>query len=201
MILDWKNIVQRLSEESGVVFERGLSRDEIERVERKFEFRFPPDLASFLHCALPVSDGFPNWRSENSRSLCKRLSIGIRGVLQDVENGQFWYPSWGARPDGVKNRLALASAALEKLPKLIPIYKHRMIPEHPSLENNPVYSISQTDIICYGINLSRYFENDFLAKPTFFMGEDCSKKRIEFWDDVKDGIGQKIEEGVFSDRK
>src|SRR5205814_9942079 len=50
-----------------VVLERGLSNEELRDVELHHAFQFPPDLRLFLATALPVSSGFPNWRSEERR--------------------------------------------------------------------------------------------------------------------------------------
>lgn len=50
-------------DQPGVQFEAGLSDAEVTGVEERFDFVFPPDLRAFLQHALPVSHGFPNWRS------------------------------------------------------------------------------------------------------------------------------------------
>jgi len=58
-----------------------------------------------------------------------------------------------------------------------------MIPDRPHLSGNPVFSVHQTDIICYGTDLRDYFLHEFLCVnlgwwPMF----DDSIRRIEFWD-------------------
>lgn len=50
---------------------------------------------------------------------------------------------------------------LEGSPKLIPIYGHRFIPDSPSEWGNPIFSISQSDIIRYGGSLADYLRWEF----------------------------------------
>jgi hypothetical protein len=45
-----------------VVFASGLSEDQVKEVEEHHGFKFPPDLRKFLLFAVPVSQGWPDWR-------------------------------------------------------------------------------------------------------------------------------------------
>src|SRR4051794_40802585 len=82
-----------------VVFEPGLTDDEITRIEGVHGFRFPPDFRLFLQTALPVTGGFPNWRSESDNDLRYHyLDRPSRGILFDVEHNDFWSNEWGPRP-------------------------------------------------------------------------------------------------------
>ena len=63
---------------------------------------------------------------------------------------------------------------------LIPIFWHLYIPERPHDLGNPVFSVHQLDVLCYGYDLSSYFANEFRFKlPAGF--EEKTVKTIEFW--------------------
>src|SRR4051794_21871298 len=92
-----------------IVFEPGLTDGEISRIEEVYGFRFPPDFRLFLQTALPVSGGFPNWRSESDNDLRYRcLERPVRGILFDVEHNDFWPEAWGTHPADLADALAEA---------------------------------------------------------------------------------------------
>jgi hypothetical protein len=156
----WTQIINEL-EKCGLRFEPGLGEAEVSDTENRFQFWFPPDLRAFLQTALPVGDGFPNWRTDDESVLRDWLDIPRQGVLFDVESNDFWLPEWGPRPALLKDALQVASDLIVAAPKLIPIYLHRMMPEQPRLAGNPVFSVHQTDIIYYGFDLEDYLRHEF----------------------------------------
>lgn len=179
----WKELVDRLRDR-GIRFEDGLSDDECCRAEQTFGFRFPDDLREFLRTALPVGDGFPNWRSGDDATLRDRLSIPCEGVLFDIEYNGFWLPEWGDRPPTLAAAKQRAEEHIAAAPRLIPIYSHRMMPDAPQSVGNPVFSVHQTDIIIYGCDLHDYFHHEFFASEdeaeVWNIREDT--RRIAFWD-------------------
>jgi hypothetical protein len=75
---------------------------------------------------------------------------------------------------------AIVTDALARAPRLIPICAHRYMPDSPVQEGNPVFSVWQTDIICYGTDLSRYLACEFKA----LTPEEAvagSPRTIPFW--------------------
>lgn len=167
-----------------IIFESGLSDEEIVKVEGGHGFQFPPDLRLFLQTALAVTGGFPNWRSESENDLRHRfLDRPNRGVLFDVEHNDFWPRDWGTRPPGLANALATADRCLKEAPRLIPVRSHHFLPASPSLEGNPVFSVRQTDIACIGRDLTSYlmslFEPDGQAPGP--IHPDCV---VPFWTEV-----------------
>ena len=82
-------------------------------------------------------------------------------MLFDVEHNEFWLNEWGSKPEILADAMGAASAHVLAAPKLIPVYSHRMMPDEPHLPGNPVLSVHQTDIICYGFNLADYFRHEF----------------------------------------
>lgn len=149
----------------GVIFDTGLSDSEVEASERRFGFRFPPDLRAFLQTALPVriadEDCFPNWRSGDRAELQEWLERPFKGIAFDIEQNEFWWHQWGPKPERIEDAIAVARQQAAAAPTLIPIFSHRFIAAEPSLPGNPVFSVHQTDIIFYGTDLWDYFRNEF----------------------------------------
>ncbi len=174
-------------EKAGVIFEQGLTKSEIGRIETEFGFTFPPDLAEFLSFALPVSGGFINWRSAPKEVLLERLDWPADGACFDIEHDGFWLGEWGPRPAALPKAFEVAREMLAQAPKLIPIFSHRYLPDRPSLPGNPVFSVYQTDIIYYGIDLFDYLKNEFYVS---FGGKGRSGinindvRKIDFWSDL-----------------
>jgi hypothetical protein len=173
----------RLLRKCGVTLAPGLTKDEIRYAEQMHRFRFPPDLRTFLSSALPVGQGFPDWRTPGSPALLDQMSWPFRGVAFDIEHNVFWYKPWGPRPATLSEAIVLARTGVESAPRLIPIYSHRYIPAEPELAGNPVFSVYQTDIIYYGLDLRRYFSCEFdgLDHAQAIRGD---LRPIRFWTDV-----------------
>lgn len=167
----------------GVKFEDGLSRKEIARIESTFKFHFPPDLKQFLQTALPVTGGFPNWRSESVNEFRNSyFDRPSRGILFDVEHNDFWSTNWGSRPLELADALVEAKRQLETVPSLIPIRSNHYLPSIPSAEGNPVLSVRQSDIQFVGDNIQSYLLN--LFQPSDEINESTQRSQIPFWGDT-----------------
>lgn len=181
-----------------VIFDRGLSDAEVSRIESTYEFRFPPDLLALLEFALPISEGFPNWRrgwipipitewrdqtsttrGHNLAPIHEQLDWPARGICFDIEHNDFWMDEWGAKPKNLDAAFALARKEIALAPKLIPVYSHRFLPSEPCDSGNPVFSVFQTDIIYYGFDLASYFANEF--KTTRAELAATQPREITFW--------------------
>ncbi len=178
----WVNLV-RILRDNGVVFHSGLTDAEVLTVESRFEFRFPPDLRAFLQAGLPVGCDFPDWRDDDESALREWLDLPRRGILFDIEHNGFWLNDWGTRPSTLSEAQRIAGLLISEAPKLIPIYKHRMMPSEPHLAGNPVFSVHQTDIIYYGIDLRDYFIHEFLAREDVGIWPiPETVRQVPFWD-------------------
>lgn len=174
-----------------VIFEEGLSNQEVERTEGAFGFRFPPDLRAFLQTALPVSiefeqrnEPFPNWRSGGFDDLQQRLAWPFEGMAFDIENNAFWLDDWGEKPIDLRDAVEIARQVVASAPRLIPIYSHRFLPAEPLIAGNPVFSVYQTDIIYYGCDLWNYFANEFSPQQRLDTPDDNAKsvhRPIRLW--------------------
>lgn len=184
--MDVVSIIETLKGK-GILFEKGLSLQEINKIEGLYEINFPPDLKEFLCIALPVSNKFINWRdmSEgNIRSIKDKLSWPLEGMIFDIENNEFWYSGWGSKPNDLEEAIEICKNEFKKIPKLIPIYSHRYIPSEPQEVGNPIFSVYQTDIIYYGEDLLAYLQIEFDIKKYEDMDFE-SIKDIRFWSDLQ----------------
>jgi hypothetical protein len=179
----WQRLIKQL-QERGVTFVAGLSDAEILAIEARFGFRFPPDLRAFLQTELPQGERFPDWRSGNEADLREWLDLPRQGVLFDIEHNGFWLEEWGTRPSTLEEACQIAEGLIAAAPPLIPIYCHRMMPAEPHLSGNPVFSVHQTDIIIYRVDLKDYLIHEF---PTAEEDLDdrppsVDARPIAFWD-------------------
>jgi hypothetical protein len=179
-----------------VQFENGLTDEEIHKVQNTFCIRFPTDLKLFLQLALPVSDGFVNWRdslisNDSKQKTLHKLDWPLRGILYDVSNNGFWMDSWGDMPGSYPEKEEIVKRNFISYPKLVPIYSHRYIPSEPVEFNNPIFSVYQTDVIYYGFNILDYFAKEFhfdlpanFNVPNAPMREIAPIRAIVFWSDL-----------------
>ncbi|MCB9840576.1 MAG: SMI1/KNR4 family protein [Phycisphaeraceae bacterium] len=178
-------------------FEPGLDEAELGGVESRHQFRFPPDLRVCLAAAHPVGEGFPNWRTgvrthrggdgaPITSSLADVLSWPTDGIVFDVEQNGLWRPEFGDQPVDPADRRATATTYLRSLPRLIPVYSHRYLPEQPSTPGNPVFSVWQSDVIYYGSDLRDYLAREFNSAPRAPIRVP-PWRRIPFWSELAEG--------------
>ena len=191
----WETLVGTLAD-NGVAFKPGLTDAEVSAAESRYGFRFLPDLHAFLQAGLPSGGEFPDWRDGDEAGLCRWLDLPRRGILYDIEHNGFWLEEWGPRPDSVNEAQRIAGELVADAPKLIPVFLHRMMPSEPHLAGNPVFSVHQTDIIYYGVDLRDYLIHEFLAKEDIGVWPiPATVRRVPFWDierilSVRWGSGQ-----------
>ncbi|MFN7926108.1 MAG: hypothetical protein U0Q16_38780 [Bryobacteraceae bacterium] len=150
-------------------------------VEERFGFEFPPDLRAVLQFVLPAGTAFPNWSSDSEANLRSRMDSVVDGIWFDVEHCSVWPSDWGARPANAQARFDKVKEIVGAAPRLIPIYGHRFIPAEPNKAGNPVFSVHQTDIICYGNDLADYFHREFDASLPEWAAKE--PRNIRFWSD------------------
>lgn len=165
--------VARHLRQRGIEHGPGLTDAEVDSIERRCAFQFPPDLRAFLQHAHPlgrppgrsseivVGRPFPDWRNVPDDYIEQRFEGILDGTLFDIEKNGFWHPDWGIKPANFEDACDVARQELADAPVLIPVFAHRFMPNEPLLAGNPVFSFHQTDIIYYGYNLAHYFSREF----------------------------------------
>lgn len=168
--------------------ERGLSDEEMARLEETYAFTFPPDHRYFLSLCLPTSPRFPNWR-EASNSLENQMAWPFEGIAFDIRHSSYWRREWGEKPTSIDDAISLAKEKCRGVPKLIPIYAHVYMPCHPCIAGNPVFSVYQTDVIHCGGSLADYIDwlcygGDKEAIEDKYPIYSPSYRYIPFWTDL-----------------
>lgn len=180
--MDWSFEIAMLKS-GGVLFEAGLTDTELSLAEERVGCRFPLDLHSFLQTALPVGQGWPNWREPDSPYIADRLEWPADGIAFDIENNVFWWPAWGNKPPALADAVALMRERLREVPKQVPIFRHVYLPAEPELAGNPMLSVYQTDIIYGGRDLGEYLRR-ILSGEEWTLPNCNEVRRIRFWSEL-----------------
>lgn len=183
-----KNLIDYLKS-CNVPVEEGLTDAEFNSIESNLGFTFPPDLRSVLQEGLPVGPGFPNWRLFSVQQLQILTRLPILGLCKEIARSNFWLDSWGERPVGNDEAVALANGFLKTAPVLVPIYKNFYIPSSPCLAGNPVFYVYGSDVKLLCFDISGFFQrvefnkssNLSLNAPAWAATEP---RRIEFWTEL-----------------
>lgn len=172
--------------DAGVRLGPGLSQAQLDGIETRFQFHFNATHRSLLAACLPLGEHWVNWLQASDAELTRRLAGPVEGALFDVAHNDFWASSWGPRPADEQQALQAARRELERLPVLVPLYSHRYLPASPAPEDAPVFSVHQTDVIYYGVDLLDYFEREFLDAGRDLDPLDISY-RVPFWSELAEG--------------
>lgn len=176
--------IAEILKSKGVIFDKGLSHDEIFKIEECYKIEFPKSLKEFLMENLPISRGFYNWR-DNTRDNIHFIKETIYRPIKEMNEYAeevYWCDEWGEEPEHKSNIGENVRERLKNAPKLIPVYAHRYMPM-VAKDNPPVVSISGSDIIYYGKDLKDYFNIEFGGKKQGDI-DFCKIEPIPFWSDI-----------------
>ncbi|CAL0311610.1 unnamed protein product [Lupinus luteus] len=186
------NLIECLKS-SNVIVSEGLSDTEFSYLESNFNFSFPPDLRDILQQGLPISPGFPNWRSSSAQQLQILLNLPTLSILRRVSKTRFWHPSWGPRPKDPAHAFDTVRRILREAPPLVPIYQHCYIPSTPNIAGNPVFYVDHDGhVSMVSFDLIGFFrEAEFIyeAVDREPVWAATRGRRIDFWSEVGDGGG------------
>jgi hypothetical protein len=157
-------------------WEPGFSEVELRLAEDRYGFRFPPDLRDLLRLRR-LPHGY-DW-SSGFDAIDHALKAVGQGIVFDVEHNGVWWREWGPRPASEDERAVVVAEQVQQAPQLIPLRGHRFMPAQPSEAGNPVFSISQMDIIYYGANLIDYLSNEYGSPPAYRLDGDI--RFTPFW--------------------
>lgn len=161
---------------------KGVSSSEMSSIEDQLELTLPPDFKFlFENVSDPDNVLFP-WSNFSMDKYGESIARVWSGVAFDIEHNTVWLTLWGDKPTTLEEALEIAQRDYQSWPKLLPISGHRFLPAEPSLPDNPVFSIVQTDIIYYGKNLADYLLQEFCPPPR--LQSDCGvARKIPIWSD------------------
>jgi hypothetical protein len=140
----------------------GYSQAELDDVQAKWGFHFPPDLMERLRerrLLIDAPDCF-DWVTADPEHIRQRLAWPFESYWQSVERHEIWWPEWGERPTSLADQKEKLRCIFGDAPKLIPLVRLRYIPNEPHESGNPVFSVMASDIIHYGANLIHWLDRE-----------------------------------------
>ena len=162
-----KTIIERMKEKN-IVFEKGLTKKDFDKIEKTFNVRFPKEIREFLSYGMPVGEFFYNWRdfSKENIEAIKGFQKTIEdSFLFDFEHNDFAGDFKDKFPNA-KNKKELEKCVLDYLhasPKLIPFYGHRCFLD--GMDDMPMVPFWQpTDSVICGNNFEDFIEKEFFNK-------------------------------------
>ncbi|HVP84924.1 MAG TPA: hypothetical protein VMS78_09395 [Rhizomicrobium sp.] len=158
----------------------GYSQTELDDIQAKWNFRFPPDLEEMLRERRQVIEEHASfdWINTPESQLRTMLDWPFESFLFDINHG-YWWKEWGEMPAALFDRAQRLKQIFTDAPKLIPVFGHRYIPEEPYEKGNPIFSVYQMDVILYGSHLEHYILNENGLVPR--NAQWPAAKKIKFW--------------------
>ncbi|CAJ1347406.1 unnamed protein product [Effrenium voratum] len=184
VLLDFTEEIRRIqtalaAANRDVKMTEGLSDEEFEKLEKRYDFRFPPDLKEFLQVGVPVGGSWHNW---HVLALDEVIRDSVADVLRyectpEDEEALEDLGDWA--PEG--ERTLENAQAMAKAHPLIPIYAHRCIPTKPYECGLPVLSMHQCDdIIVYGENFWAWVAGSDCNLPDGTVPAEWMAKKVHF---------------------
>jgi len=87
----------------------------------------------------------------------------------------------GEKPSSPAEQRGRLQQVFAAAPKLIPLYGHRNLPQEPFRKTNPVFSVYQMDVICYGVDLEDWFQRE---RNRWLEWSGRPIKEIRFWSEA-----------------
>lgn len=161
----------------------GVTPAELNAIEKELGFLLPPDFRFlFQNVSDPDEVLFP-WGNFDKKLYEQYIDRVWDGLKFDIQNNDIWLKRWGKQPGTLDEAFTVAKADFMEWPRLLPISGHRFLAAQPTLPDNPIFSVWQTDIIYYGANLAEYLVNEFIGgwQPVNPV------RQIDVWSDFAEG--------------
>lgn len=143
-------------------FYEGLSKDEINNLEKLFGFKFPEiytEMLSSFKCFYRETISFDSNGNEEILTTKK-----LYNYPNDILETQWLVNQVNEFIDEVKSVIRENGFDDYEIEGFIPIYSNRVLVVFKDKKLSPVISIYESDIIIYGNNLKNYFINEFAIK-------------------------------------
>lgn len=149
----------------------GLTEDELRDVEESFGFTFPPDLRELLMKAVPIGEGWPDWRRPHGHALLEWFDVPADAIELMVEDG-FWLDVWGEVPEDEDDEVEEARRLVSLAPILIPVFDRVFLPSRPVDRGNPLFEVGDGGIAVAAKDLDAFLRRDH---------DPSGAREIEFW--------------------
>ncbi|MEJ5048349.1 hypothetical protein WH221_00835 [Chryseobacterium culicis] len=153
---------------------QGLSEEEIDQVERKYEVSFTSEHREFLKILHAIDkkeiveyeyEGeliteecifFYNWL-ENEEEITAQTKYFYKGIWNDViDVNHVWLKSWGIKPKSIDKKKQIFDEWFSKLPQLLPVRDSAYVVSNENLKWNPVIGGSGSGIVIVGWDFRTY---------------------------------------------
>ncbi len=184
-------LINRLKQ-AGVVFENGMTEQELDLAEEFFGFRFPAEFRAFLSQAVPVGKDFFDYRDRSPENLKRfvgfreQMERDFRFDLKAKENREELLELLGEKLGFEQDNPAFDEAVIrywKESPRLIPFFAHRCF--FDGMDGMPIISFWQpVDSIIYGFDLEDYLEAEFLGNDESAELPPDLLKGTGIWEDL-----------------
>jgi hypothetical protein len=162
----------------------GLTTAEIVEIQDALGFSLPEDFVYlFQNLQDPGGVLFP-WKNFDKKSYDNIIGWVFRGIEFDIERNKLWLDRWGQRQTILSQALEIARRDFTTWPKLLPVCSHRFLVAQPCCPGNPAYSIVQTHIICYGVDLAHYLMHEFVDNGYVLHAFGQRIREIPVWSEL-----------------
>jgi hypothetical protein len=164
--------------------EGGLIEGQIAAIESELAISLPDDVKFLMGNIREQDSGASPWSTFDRTAYEEQYNWILQGILFDVEHANLWLRRWGPQPRELEAAKNIARRDFADWPKLFPIFGHRFLAVEPCRNDNPIFSVMQTDIICYGANLAHYLLQEFGETRDHAENTAAQNPRhIEVWSD------------------
>lgn len=183
----------------------GMTDEEIDSVEKKYDVRFVPEHRQFLKILHAVDrkeisehedDGivnksespfYYNWHTDD-KEVREMLDWPYREILRDVLAPKgVWPESWGEKPESAEEKIWIFDEWFRKTPKLLPLTSHRFLVSDETLVDRPVLSVWGADTIVYAWSLKHFLLNEFsgeLGLMDYLDDDEGNIRTMEYGDEL-----------------
>jgi|GEM_PF-803643 len=166
----------------------GMANHEIAMLEAELRLPLPDDMKFLMANVRELDSGSSPWSILGRAAYEEQIDWVLQGILFDVEHANLWLRRWGPQPRNLEAAQNIARKDFALWPKLFPVFGHRFLVVQPNEIDNPVFSIMQSDIVCYGANLAHYLLQEFGETRDYNENTAAQNPRhIEIWSDFADG--------------
>ncbi len=153
---------------------QGLSDEQINEIEHKYEVRFTPEHREFLKVLHAIDkkevveyedEGeiiseectfFYNWL-ENEEEIVSETKYLYKGIWRDITSvNHVWLKSWGIKPKSLEKRKEIFDEWFSHLPTLLPLKSSKFIVSDENLMWRPVICASGSDMTVIGWDFRTY---------------------------------------------
>lgn len=185
----WEAFLDFALERIGGERSPGLTNRELGELESVVGYQLPFEVGMLLVMGVPRAERWRQWEDPQA-DLAEWNDYVLSGICFDIEHADFWFDGWGKKPERLNERIDRANAAFSnEVPPLFPIYGHRAVPltpadGQPNSDGNPVFSVSQTDVIVYGQDLAAWMHHEFGVPLPMWPSDE---RRFPFWTPLSEG--------------